>query len=107
MAFKHGKLVSDATAQTMAFMVLSLSQMFHALNCRQIHTSMFKIGFFKNRWLLLTVTCGIVLQIFVCHFPLFNLILKTVPLTYPQWSVVFLLSVSTILINEISKMFEK
>lgn len=105
VAFRIGIQTSDLCGQSMAFMVLSLSQMFHSLNCRQIHASMFKIGFFKNRWLLLTVVMGIILQIFVCQLPFMNIILKTVPLTFMQWIFVFGLSISTILINEISKLF--
>lgn len=105
VAFKVGLTVSDATGQTMAFMVLSLSQMFHSLNCRQIHKSMFKIGFFKNRWLILTVVCGIILQICVAQLSFMNIVLKTVPLGWMNWMVVFGLSISIIMINEISKLF--
>lgn len=105
VAFKYGLAVNDVTAQTMAFMVLSLSQLFHALNCRNQTTSMFKIGFFKNHWLLLTAILGIILQVCVCHFPILNLILKTTPLSLLQWFIVFALSSSTILVNEISKWF--
>lgn len=105
VAFKYGLKTSDLCGQTMAFMVLSLSQMFHALNCRQIHRSMFRIGFFKNKWLLLTVFCGIILQILVCQLPFMNVILKTIPLNMIQWLIVFGLSISIIVINEVSKLF--
>ena len=105
VAFKAGLKTSDLCGQSMAFMVLSLSQMFHSLNCRQIHVSMFKIGFFKNKWLLLTVVMGIILQIFVCQLPFMNMLLKTIPLTLTQWLIVFGLSMSTILMNELSKIF--
>lgn len=105
VAFKTGLKFDDRTAQTMAFMVLSLSQMFHSLNCRQIHRSMFGIGFFENPWLLLVVTCGIILQIFACQLPFMNMLLKTAPLNLFQWGVVFSLSMSIMVINEISKLF--
>lgn len=102
-AFRIGLIESDLVGQSMSFMVLSLSQMFHSLNCRSIHTSMFKIGFFKNKGLLFTVICVIILQIFVCQFPFMNILLKTTSLSITQWIFVFGLSISTILINEISK----
>ena len=105
VAFKIGYKFDPIIAQTMSFMVLSLSQMFHSLNCRSIHQSMFKIGFFQNKWLLFTVILGIILQIFVCQLPFMNLLLKTNPLNINQWILVFSLSISTILINEISKIF--
>ena len=105
VAFKIGYKFDPIIAQTMSFMVLSISQMFHSLNCRSIHQSMFKIGFFKNKWLLFTISCGIFLQILVCEIPFMNLLLKTNPLNINQWILVFSLSISTIVINEISKIF--
>lgn len=62
VAFRYGLHQSEQAAQTMTFMVLSIAQMFHSLNCRAIHQSMFTIGFFKNKGLLLIVICGVVLQ---------------------------------------------
>ena len=105
VAFKIGYQVSPIIGQTMSFMVLSISQMFHSLNCRSVHQSMFKIGFFQNKWLIFTISCGIILQILVCQLPFMNLLLKTSPLNIREWIVVFSLSISTIFINEISKVF--
>ena len=105
VAFKIGYQTNEYVGQTMAFMVLSLSQMFHSINCRSIHQSIFKIGFFQNKWLLFTLICGIILQIFVCQLPFMNLLLKTVPLSIHHWILVFGLSISINFINEISKIF--
>lgn len=103
VAFRMGLYFSEKVASTMTFMVLSISQMFHALNCRHIHQSMFVIGFFKNKLLLFSVFCGIALQIMVAQLPFFNTIFKTTPLTLHQWFWVGGLSISVIVINEISK----
>ena len=89
----------------MAFMVLSMSQLFHAMNCRNDKVSMFSIGLFKNKWLILTIVVGLALQVFVCHFPPMNLLLKTMPLALKEWLIVFGLSASTRVINEVSKLF--
>ena len=107
VAFKYGLQFSDNVAQTMSFMVLSMSQLFHSLNCRSQNESIFNIGFFKNKWLLLTAVFGILLQVSVCHLPLLNSILKTTPLSFIQWGLIFALSSSTIIVNEISKWFAK
>lgn len=60
-------------------MVLSMSQLFHALNLRSLEHSLFRAGPFKNRWLILTVLFGIVLQVIVCELPAAQLLLGTVP----------------------------
>ena len=103
VAYKYGLQFSNQLAQTMAFMVLSLSQLFHALNCRNIGKSIFEIGVMKNRWLVMTFVVFLILQVMVCHFPIFNMLLKTQPLNLMQWIIVIGLSFSILLINEISK----
>lgn len=107
VAFRYGLNSSPAKAQTMAFMVLSLSQLFHALNLRSRTHSIFAVGLFKNKWLILTFLFSTALQIAVCQLPIFNFILKTVPLDMMSWGLVFGLSASVILINEASKWFAK
>ena len=107
VAFRYGLNSSPAKAQTMAFMVLSLSQLFHALNLRSRTHSIFAVGLFKNKWLILTFLFSTALQTAVCQLPIFNFILKTVPLDMMSWGLVFGLSASVIFINEASKWFAK
>ena len=107
VAFRYGLHASEEKARTMAFMVLSISQLFHAMNLRSRTHSMFEVGIFKNKWLLLTIVFGILLQVSVCHIPFFHMILHTTPLTILEWQMVFGLSFSIILINEISKWIAK
>ncbi|WP_418766439.1 calcium-translocating P-type ATPase, SERCA-type [Longicatena caecimuris] len=107
VAFRYGLNSSPAKAQTMAFMVLSLSQLFHAFNLRSRTHSIFAVGLFKNKWLILTFLFSTALQTAVCQLPIFNFILKTVPLDMMSWGLVFGLSASVIFINEASKWFAK
>lgn len=107
VAFRFGLDHSEKTAQTMAFMVLSMSQLFHALNLTSRTHSIFEVGLFKNKWLLLTILFGIALQICVTILPVFHVILKTVPLNIYEWIVVFTSSSVILIINELSKFFSK
>lgn len=107
VAFRYGLNTSPAMAQTMAFMVLSISQLFHAMNLRSRTHSMFQVGIFKNKWLILTILFSITLQILVAQLPMFQLLLKTVALSLPSWMLVFGLSFSVIVVNELSKWFAK
>ena len=107
VAFRYGLNVSAAKAQTMAFMVLSISQLFHSLNLRSRTHSILEVGLMKNKWLILTLVFGIILQVAVCQLPIFNMLLKTVPLDMMAWGIVMGLSISIILINEASKWIAK
>ena len=107
VAFRYGLNTSGEKAQTMAFMVLSMSQLFHSLNLRSMRHSIFEVGVFKNKWLFLTLLIGLGLQVSVCELPIFHTLLKTVSLSLMEWGIVFGLSMSVILINEISKWIAK
>jgi len=103
VAFRYGLNTSEQMAQTMAFMVLSISQLFHALNLRSRTHSIFNVGLLKNKWLILTIVCSTLLQIMVCQLPIFQILLKTCALPLSSWGIVFALSLVVILVNEISK----
>ena len=107
VAFRYGLHISSEKAQTMAFMVLSMSQLFHSLNLRSIRHSIFEVGLCKNKWLILTLVFGISLQVAVSELPVFHVLLKTVSLTSIEWIMVFGLSMSVIVINEVSKWIAK
>ena len=49
VAFRFGSAVDPAVAHTMTFMVLSISQLFHCLNCRSLQRSIFHGKIRQNR----------------------------------------------------------
>jgi Ca2+-transporting ATPase len=67
-------------ARTIAFNVLVYTQLFHALDCRSESESIFKLGLFTNRFLLMAVAASITLQILLHHSDITNKIFKTQPL---------------------------
>jgi len=95
-------LVPPNIGRTMAFAVLSLSQLFHAFNMRSEH-SIKTVGLFTNIQMIFAfLICGF-LQVAVISFrPLAN-IFKVVPLSITQWSMVLLLSFLPIVLVEIQK----
>lgn len=105
VAFRFGLDQDLAHAQTMAFMVLSMAQLFHVLNLHSISHSIFHKDLIENHWLILTFFFGILLQILVCSLPFFQLLLHTVSLDLQSWCIVFGLSASILVINEFSKLF--
>ena len=107
VAFRFGLNTSTIHGQTMAFMVLSISQLFHSLNLRNREHSIFEVGLFKNRWLILTIFCSIILQIMVASLGVFHHLFKTTALSYIQWLIVFGLASGVLVLNELSKWFVK
>lgn len=71
VAFKVGENVTGTLegGQTLAFMVLALSQVVHSFNMRSDH-SLFKIGPFKNKMLNLTNLASLLLMSLVLFTPI-------------------------------------
>jgi P-type Ca2+ transporter type 2C len=90
-------------AQTMAFGTLSLSQLWHSFNSRSERYSIFKIGFFSNKYLLLAITISGVLQLVVMILPSLQQLFKVTPLSGVQWLILILISASPICFVELLK----
>ncbi|WP_288221443.1 calcium-translocating P-type ATPase, PMCA-type [uncultured Clostridium sp.] len=92
-------------AQTMAFVVLSVSQLFYSLSMRNETKSLFQVGVFKNKWLIGSLLFGILLQLAIISIPFTANIFKVYSLDFKDWGLVILISLIPFVINEIVKIF--
>ncbi|MBB6697713.1 calcium-translocating P-type ATPase, PMCA-type [Clostridium algidicarnis] len=106
-AFKYGEAKYDTLqhAQTMAFVVLSVSQLFHSLNMRHPEKSIFQVGLFTNKYLILSIVFGIFLQDVIITVPFLANVFDVFDLTMNDWLFVGGLSIIPLVLNEISKIF--
>jgi Ca2+-transporting ATPase len=81
-----------ADARTAAFVVLAVSQLFHALNCRSQTVSVFKLGIFTNRWLIGAILGSFVLQTLVIYWTPLQTVFKTIPFSAFDLMLVVILS---------------
>jgi Ca2+-transporting ATPase len=79
-------------ARTAAFVVLACSQLFHAFNCRSMTESLFRIGVFTNKSLVLATGFSFLLQMSVVYLPFLQRVFKTEPLGLFDWLLVVLIS---------------
>ncbi len=94
---------APAIGRTMAFCVLSLSQLVHSFNMRSEH-SVLKLGLLSNRKLV--AACGLCafLMISVVLFPPLSTLFQTTALTAFQWLIVAALSLCPLLVVEGEKL---
>ena len=92
-------------AQTMAFVVLSVSQLFYSLAMRNETKSLFQVGVFKNKWLIASLIFGIAIQFAIITIPFTANIFKVYSLSFKDWGIVILISLIPFVINEIVKIF--
>ena len=89
---------------TMAFMTLATSQLFHAFNMKSEH-SIFNRHLFKNKYLIASFIIGLGLQLLICYIPPIATLFKVVRLEAKYLLICLGLAFSTIIIVEISKLF--
>lgn len=107
LAFGIGHVYFDqedgyAVGRTMAFAVLSLSQLVHAFNMRG-EGSLGKLPFCSNKWLLMAFVVGVALQCVVIMMPLLAGIFQVVPLNGEQWLLTAALALAPLPLVELEK----
>ncbi|MEM2130832.1 MAG: HAD-IC family P-type ATPase, partial [Candidatus Bathyarchaeia archaeon] len=90
-------------AQTLGFTTMAMFQVFNALNCRSRTKSVFKIGFFTNKYLFAAIIASVSLQIMATILPFFQVALRTVPLSSWDWLTITLVSSSVFIADEVRK----
>jgi len=96
-----------ARARTAGFIVLSISQLFHAFNCRSQMKSLFELGVFSNLKLVYAFLVSLTLQLSVVYVSFFQKIFKTQNLTAYDWALVLVLSSLSFWGMEIVKLLNK
>lgn len=107
LAFGIGHVYFDqengyAVGRTMAFAVLSLSQLVHAFNMRG-EGSLGKLPFCSNKWLLMAFVVGVALQCVVIMMPQLAGIFQVVPLNGEQWLLTAALALAPLPLVELEK----
>ena len=97
--------VDVQTAETMAFVTLSLCELFRAYTVRAEKASIFRIGLFSNRWMQYAVGLSITLLLLVCAVPFLQPIFNTHFLNLKEWLVVVGLALIPAVAEEFTKLF--
>ena len=82
--------------QTSVFTVLVFSQLFHSLVVRSDKESIFTLGVFSNKPMLIAIGVTVLLQLMVVYTPAFNRVLHTQPL--PLSELIICIAVSSIVL---------
>ena len=93
------------TAETMAFVTLSLAELFRAYTVRSERASLFQIGIFSNKYMQYAVGLSITLLLIVCAVPFLQPIFNTHFLSLREWGVVLGLAIMPAVAEEITKFF--
>jgi len=79
-------------ARTAAFATLVFSQLFHVFDCKSERYSVFEVGVFSNIYLVLAVTCSVLMELAVIYLPSLQPIFKTQALNLYNWILILLVA---------------
>ena len=103
LAFMIGNnLYGLEVGRSMAFVALGLLELVHSFNVKS-DESIFSVGLFENKYLILSFILGTLLQVVVVMVPVFASVFKLVPLNGIQWVYTIVISILPLIIVEIQK----
>ena len=89
-----------ATAQTYAFTVLAVSQLFNAIGMRDLSKSVFKMNH-TNNIMIVAFFAGIGLQVLVTEIDFLNILFETTHLSLKEWLILVALSTGPLWAHEL------
>ncbi|MCD7887121.1 MAG: cation-translocating P-type ATPase [Clostridiales bacterium] len=99
-------ITDSADGITMAFLTMSMAEIFHSLNMRSQRQSIFRLGF-QNRLLLLAAVVSLAATTLVCEVPVLAAAFGFASVELPEYLVAALLGVLIIPIVEIVKLIQR
>lgn len=94
---------SLSEARTVAVNVVVMVEMFYLFNCRSLTQSMFRVGVFSNRWLVVGWVVMLFLQLLFTYAPFMNSVMSSAPITLDAWWRILGVSIITYVIIEVEK----
>ena len=90
-------------ARTVAFVSMSMFQLFNVFNMRSLKKSLFKIGIFSNKWITWGLIVTLLAMLAVIYLPYLQNIFQFVPLSLKEFLIISLVASSVFIAGEIYK----
>ncbi len=97
--------MSIEEARTLTFCTLVTFEWFKAFVSRSDEINVFKLGIFRNRWLVASISVAVLLQMAVIYVPFLQDAFQTVPLGIDKWGIALLAGGSLFIVEELRKFF--
>ncbi|MBI3671660.1 HAD-IC family P-type ATPase, partial [Candidatus Azambacteria bacterium] len=94
-------------ARAAAFSFMAFSQLFNVLNMRSLELSIFKIGFFSNKFMVFALIFSVAIQLSVIQIPFFQKIFGFEALSFNEWMLLAGYASLIVVVVEAYKIFKK
>lgn len=103
VTFQYYRPLGLGEARTGAFFAIAMTQVFNLFNMRDLRRSVFKIGFFSNKWVNLAFAGSIVLQLLVVKVPALQTLFGFGDIPFIDFLVITVLSTIVLWVGELYK----
>lgn len=94
-------------ARTAAMTQMVVFQFFHVWNCRSLDRSIFRIDFFSNKFLFVSLLTALLAHLSVLHVGFMQTIFRTMPLNLNQWLLIVGVGSLVVIGGEIDKIINR
>jgi len=91
--------------RTMIFAGLTIDSLFYIFACKSLRRNIWQINIFSNKFLVVATLMGAVMIVLAVYAPVFQTLLKTVPLGVMDWSIILGLGILQLVLIEITKFY--
>ncbi len=92
-----------AEIRTIMFVALGIDSVFYIFSCKNLHKNIWNINIFSNLFLVAGWFFAIVMLLVGVYVPVFQKLLKTVPLNFFDWILVLFIGVTNLILIEFTK----
>jgi len=87
-------------ASTIAFSILAVDSLIYVFSIRSLRHSLWQKDIFSNKYLVVAVILGFILQLVAIYNPFMQKVLQTTDLNLADWSLIFLVCVIEVIVIE-------
>jgi Ca2+-transporting ATPase len=102
-AFKFFLPEGELKARSAAFITMAFCQLYNIFNMRSIKQSMFKIGFFTNKYVNIGLVISIIIQVIIVEVPFFERLFHFAPISFFEFILLAGLASLVLVFGEVYK----
>jgi len=92
-----------AHIRTMVFACLTIDSLFYVFSCKSLRQNLWHVNPFSNKFLVISWAVGAIMLLSALYLPMFQTLLKTVPLGFSDWLILLGLGMIEIVLIETTK----
>jgi len=92
-----------AEIRTIMFAGITIDSIFYIFSCKNLTKNLWQINIFSNKFLLIAWIFSVLMLLGGIYIPVFQTLLKTIPLNFFDWIMVFIVGIINLFFIEITK----